>query len=661
MKVKRIAVENVRSFLDRAELKTDGQISILIGPNGGGKTNLLDTIVIVLRRYMLASMYAVAVPTADDPDRHEFRTNDALNQMLMEKNSRASRLPQLVEIEIELTQRDVDNISKLKNEAPATLTYAKKYHNAVILEKAEQWDVDAFSKGDVLTYRWKDGNIQSGSKKEKDFLEYLNLFEIDNLIRAENDLPSLSSPVLYLPVNRGLANLSSRVQLASYNSYEQKRLNDAAFSRNSLSIVQMAIGTLAEKYRLLLEQDKGGAGAIFRSEKGLQKLTGSLQQLGYDWNLTTINALKNEYDIQLTKHGLSFLVGAASSGEKELLTYLFAIYALNIRDAVILVDEPELHLHPKWQKILLRLFVDLSRDTGNQFILATHSPTFVSPESIQYVSRVYSQQQASRIVTLDATGLPNKKHLFNIVNSQNNERIFFADWVILVEGLSDRIFLEAVFRRLQVETALKSVVEIVDIGGKGFIDSYRALLTACQIPHFTLADRDYIEQIGDATIKSLFVTNHDEIKSDVFESIKSKDAKSFSEAITAALDGGNIQDAKDIWQYIQAHRRQLKPALSQKDSQALEAFIDSQRDRRIYLLKRGALEDYLPPGYRGKDVEKLIELFAADSFWDQMPSEAREEIEEIVRHLLATIETDEATRVSPQATQGNTAVELERS
>lgn len=42
MFVRRIAIENVRSFLDRREIRFEGGISILIGPNGGGKTNLLS-------------------------------------------------------------------------------------------------------------------------------------------------------------------------------------------------------------------------------------------------------------------------------------------------------------------------------------------------------------------------------------------------------------------------------------------------------------------------------------------------------------------------------------------------------------------------------------------------------------------------------------------
>jgi hypothetical protein len=37
MKLRRIRLENVRSFLEAAELSIDGDISIVIGPNGGGK------------------------------------------------------------------------------------------------------------------------------------------------------------------------------------------------------------------------------------------------------------------------------------------------------------------------------------------------------------------------------------------------------------------------------------------------------------------------------------------------------------------------------------------------------------------------------------------------------------------------------------------------
>lgn len=59
MLIKKITIENVRSFLDRREMSFDGPISIIIGPNGGGKTNLLDVVNTMLRRYLFATRYFI--------------------------------------------------------------------------------------------------------------------------------------------------------------------------------------------------------------------------------------------------------------------------------------------------------------------------------------------------------------------------------------------------------------------------------------------------------------------------------------------------------------------------------------------------------------------------------------------------------------------------
>ena len=287
---------------------------------------------------------------------------------------------------------------------------------------------------------------------------------------------------------------------------------------------------MAQRYRLLQEDSNVDARTKFREDKHLQKLSAELKALGYTWELVTVDPLNNSYDVRLTKQGSSFLVSAASLGERELLTYLFAIFALNVQNAVIIVDEPELHLHPKWQTALFALFEKLSRSTGNQFIIATHSPTFISPASIQYVSRVYSEDQRSNIVRLSAASLPNAKHLFNIVNSENNERVFFTDSVVLVEGLHDRIVFERVLDIVAKEHALNAPsVEVVSIGGKGLFPAYQQLLDACKVGWWAVADHDYIEQIGGCAVRALFALDAGEIKKDVIDNVKSLDGTALVE------------------------------------------------------------------------------------------------------------------------------------
>jgi energy-coupling factor transporter ATP-binding protein EcfA2 len=62
-----------------------------------------------------------------------------------------------------------------------------------------------------------------------------------------------------------------------------------------------------------------------------------------------------------------------SSGEKHLL--LLFCYTLLARDeaSIFFIDEPELSLNVRWQNRLVETLLNLSKGTGNQFIMATHS------------------------------------------------------------------------------------------------------------------------------------------------------------------------------------------------------------------------------------------------------------------------------------------------
>lgn len=69
----------------------------------------------------------------------------------------------------------------------------------------------------------------------------------------------------------------------------------------------------------------------------------------------------------------------ASSGEQCLLVIMLGI-AGHITDySTILIDEPEISLHPRWQEeFIIMLTSAFSSYRGCQFIIATHSPQIIS-------------------------------------------------------------------------------------------------------------------------------------------------------------------------------------------------------------------------------------------------------------------------------------------
>ena len=70
------------------------------------------------------------------------------------------------------------------------------------------------------------------------------------------------------------------------------------------------------------------------------------------------------------EHGLDRL----SSGEKNLVQLFLRIGAHCTRNSIILIDEPEIHLHPNWQKRLMKQLREFAQEhPGVTIILATHS------------------------------------------------------------------------------------------------------------------------------------------------------------------------------------------------------------------------------------------------------------------------------------------------
>jgi len=83
-------------------------------------------------------------------------------------------------------------------------------------------------------------------------------------------------------------------------------------------------------------------------------------------------------DIYLSKQGQIFPLTSASSGELSLISTLVFISSFIEDDTLILIDEPENSLHPKWQKEYISMIMDVFSYYNPSIVAATHSPMVIS-------------------------------------------------------------------------------------------------------------------------------------------------------------------------------------------------------------------------------------------------------------------------------------------
>jgi len=85
------------------------------------------------------------------------------------------------------------------------------------------------------------------------------------------------------------------------------------------------------------------------------------------------------------KAGEKFSIDEISTGEKTLLSKVLYLYLKEIKDSIILIDEPELSLHPAWQNKILKLYENFAKANNCQIIIATHSPHIIGSAKKEYL------------------------------------------------------------------------------------------------------------------------------------------------------------------------------------------------------------------------------------------------------------------------------------
>ena len=88
--------------------------------------------------------------------------------------------------------------------------------------------------------------------------------------------------------------------------------------------------------------------------------------------------------------GEEFDINDLSSGEKQLFLRTLSIKMLEPKNSIILIDKPELSLHPEWQQRIIEVYKKIGEN--NQIIIATHSPHILGSVTSENIFILYRDE-----------------------------------------------------------------------------------------------------------------------------------------------------------------------------------------------------------------------------------------------------------------------------
>lgn len=161
----------------------------------------------------------------------------------------------------------------------------------------------------------------------------------------------------------------------------------------------------------------------------------------------------------------------ASSGELTLITSLIYISSVITRNAIILVDEPENSLHPKWQMEYVKNLLDLFYLYEPSIVIATHSALILNGAELNYENvNVYKGKDGKFFLKKNSSTNVEEiyQDFFNVITPQN--RYISEEIIEKLNGLSDKKITKIEFDSFINNLILDSYDEKQQVALKGVLE-----------------------------------------------------------------------------------------------------------------------------------------------------------------------------------------------
>lgn len=154
------------------------------------------------------------------------------------------------------------------------------------------------------------------------------------------------------------------------------------------------------------------------------------------------------------------------------LSILNAYNRQNSQGLILIIEEPEMYLHPRMKRNLYKVLRTLSEK--NQVIFVTHSSYMVSLSEFDSVRIVYNDGNGTQVKAPVCDNIPELKNYFSNLLSHDLNEIFFTRKVLLIENTYQKKTL------LQYESRLKLDYDALDVAILN-LESKNDILHLCKL------------------------------------------------------------------------------------------------------------------------------------------------------------------------------------
>ncbi|MCL6272256.1 AAA family ATPase [Sansalvadorimonas sp. 2012CJ34-2] len=180
---------------------------------------------------------------------------------------------------------------------------------------------------------------------------------------------------------------------------------------------------------------------------------------------------------------------------------------------LLLIDEPELYLHPQAIEQIRSSLKTLSQN-GYQVIFSTHSPYMIENGDISITNIVRKNEEGTQVATrlkdaIEKVLTDNESQARLLFDTYNLGQILFSDRVLVAEGDTEKHVLPALFKAVSGRTMGEDKCALVIATGSPNIPGMLAILDEMNIPAKALVDLDFAFTV--AQKKGIVQTGNEDI------------------------------------------------------------------------------------------------------------------------------------------------------